>query len=437
MSNMRMIDIIAKKRDGAALTQEEIDFFVHSYTCGDLPDYQAAALLMAIYLRGMDRQETVDMTCAMAASGDQVDLSSIPGTKVDKHSTGGVGDKTTLIVAPIVASCGVKVAKMSGRGLGHTGGTVDKLESIPGYRTQLTEEEFLSVVQKTGLSLIGQSGELAPADKKLYALRDATATVESKSLIAASIMSKKLAAGADCILLDVKCGNGAFMKTQEEAMELAKEMVSIGKMAGRRTAALITDMDIPLGNTIGNALEVEEAVETLCGRGPEDLTQVCIALAAHLLMLAGLGEEAYCTDLVYRTLESGKAYEKLLEVVKAQGGDISAIKDLTKLPKAAYRQTVDAETAGYVTSMDAQQCGKASVLLGAGRSSKEDGIDYGAGIRLLKKTGDYCKKGEALAILYTSDKAAFQEAAAVLSKAYIFSDTKPRVRDHILGGVGL
>ena len=434
---MRMIDVIAKKRDGAALNREEIEFFVDLYTRGVLPDYQAAALLMAIYLRGMNRQETVDLTLAMAASGDQVDLSPIPGIKVDKHSTGGVGDKTTLIVAPIVASCGVKMAKMSGRGLGHTGGTVDKLESIPGYRTQLTQEEFFAVVQKTGLSLIGQSGELAPADKKLYALRDATATVENMSLIAASIMSKKLAAGADCILLDVKCGSGAFMKTREEALSLAQEMVSIGNMAGRRTAALLTDMDIPLGRTIGNALEVEEAVDTLCCRGPEDLTQVCVALAANLLMLAGAGEEKQCTKLVWESLQSGRAFEKLLEVVAAQGGDPSAVRNPERLPKAGYSYKIYAQEAGFIASMDTHQCGVASVLLGAGRSSKEDCIDYGAGIRLLKKTGDYCEKGEAMAILYASDKSKFQEAADILYGACIFSDKRPFLQGHILGRIGL
>ncbi|MBQ6834590.1 MAG: thymidine phosphorylase, partial [Lachnospiraceae bacterium] len=333
---MRMYDLIMKKRNGEALTKQEIDYMITEYVAGEIPDYQMSAFLMAVYFNGMTEEETVTMTQAVAHSGDMVDLSAIEGIKVDKHSTGGVGDKTTLIITPMVAACGVKVAKMSGRGLGHTGGTVDKLESIPGFQTAIDQERFFEIVNETGLSVIGQSGNMTPADKKLYALRDVTATVDSIPLIAVSIMSKKLAAGSDAILLDVKTGSGAFMKTVDDSIALAREMVSIGENAGRKTAALITDMDIPLGNNIGNSLEVIEAVETLQGNGPEDLTEVCLQLAGNMLYLAGKGTIEECIAMAKKTIEDGSALERLVAMVEAQGGDSSVILDTGKFEKAPY-----------------------------------------------------------------------------------------------------
>lgn len=408
---MRMYDLIMKKRNGEALSKEEIQYMIQEYVKGGVKDYQMSAFLMAVYFKGMTEEETLAMTLAVAHSGEMVDLSAIEGIKVDKHSTGGVGDKTTLIVAPIVAACGVKVAKMSGRGLGHTGGTVDKLESIPGMKTSLTREEFFSVVNQAGLSVIGQSGNLAPADKKLYALRDVTATVDSIPLIAVSIMSKKLAAGNDCILLDVKTGSGAFMKTVEDSIALAREMVSIGENAGRRTVALITDMDIPLGHNIGNSLEVIEAVETLKGRGPADLTQVCRNLAANMLFLAGKGELKACEAMVDETIKSGMALERLKAMVEAQGGDSSVIEDTDRFVKAPYSRQVLADRSGYVTCMDTESCGIASSMLGAGRETVDSEIDYGAGIVIHKKVGDYVSAGEPMATMYASDKALFEAAA--------------------------
>ena len=391
---MRMYDILAKKRDGGILTDEEIQFFIDGYVSGAIPDYQASALLMAIFLKGMTPHETAALTRSMAQSGDLVDLSSIDGIKVDKHSTGGVGDKTTLIVAPVVASLGVRVAKMSGRGLGHTGGTVDKLESIPGFRTTLDREAFFDVVRRVGVSVIGQSGNLAPADKKLYALRDVTATVNSIPLIASSIMSKKIAAGSDRILLDVKTGSGAFMKTLEDSIALAKEMVSIGEHVGRRTVALITDMDRPLGCAIGNALEVREACETLQGRGPADLTEVCIELAANMLWLAEKGELAQCRSLAKQQIANGEAFAKLKEMVQAQGGDTSVLDDPSRFDRSNVCYEVLAQREGFLYAMDTERCGIASMELGAGREKKEDPIDYSAGIVLRKKVGDFVRKGE-------------------------------------------
>lgn len=407
---IRMYDLIIKKRNGKSLTKEEIDYMVTNYVQGTIPDYQMSAFLMAVYFQGMTKEETATMTQAVAHSGDMVDLSSIHGMKVDKHSTGGVGDKTTLIVAPIVAACGVKVAKMSGRGLGHTGGTVDKLESIPGFQTTLTEEKFFEVVNKTGLSVIGQSGNLAPADKKLYALRDVTATVDSIPLIAVSIMSKKLAAGNDGIVLDVKTGSGAFMKTVEDSIELAKEMVSIGEHAGKKTVALITDMDIPLGKNIGNSLEVKEAVQTLKGQGPKDLTEVCLHLAGNMMYLAGKGSIEECIRLAKKTLEDGSALCKLVEMVGAQGGDSSVILDTEKFEKAPFSYDVLAKEDGYIHDMNTESCGIASVMLGAGRETKDSEIDYTAGIIIEKKTGDYVKKGERIAVFYASKEELFQDA---------------------------
>lgn len=397
---------------------------VREYVGGEIPDYQMSAFLMAVYFNGMTEEETLAMTMAVAHSGEMVDLSGIDGVKVDKHSTGGVGDKTTLIIAPIVAACGVKVAKMSGRGLGHTGGTVDKLESIPGLKTTLTREEFFDVVNKAGLSVIGQSGNLAPADKKLYALRDVTATVDSIPLIAVSIMSKKLAAGNDCILLDVKTGSGAFMKSVDDSIALAKEMVAIGENAGRRTVALITDMDIPLGHNIGNSLEVAEAVQTLRGHGPADLTEVCMNLAANMLYLAGKGTIEACKELVKSVIADGSALERLVAMVEAQGGDSAVIRDTDKFAKAPYSHEVKAEKSGYITFMDTESCGIASSMLGAGRETKESEIDFAAGIILAKKVGDYVEAGETMAVMYASDEALFAAADARYQKAITIGDEK-------------
>nr|WP_207738249.1 MULTISPECIES: pyrimidine-nucleoside phosphorylase [Anaeromassilibacillus] len=420
-----MYDILAKKRDGGILTDEEIQFFIDGYVSGAIPDYQASALLMAIFLKGMTPHETAALTRSMAQSGDLVDLSSIDGIKVDKHSTGGVGDKTTLIVAPVVASLGVRVAKMSGRGLGHTGGTVDKLESIPGFRTTLDREAFFDVVRRVGVSVIGQSGNLAPADKKLYALRDVTATVNSIPLIASSIMSKKIAAGSDRILLDVKTGSGAFMKTLEDSIALAKEMVSIGEHVGRRTVALITDMDRPLGCAIGNALEVREACETLQGRGPADLTEVCIELAANMLWLAEKGELAQCRSLARQQIANGEAFAKLKEMVQAQGGDTSVLDDPEKFAPPNVCYEVLAQREGFLYAMDTEKCGIASVELGAGREKKEDPIDYSAGIVLRKKVGDFVRKGEVLASFYSSEESKCRTAEQTFTQALRIQDARP------------
>ena len=422
---MRMYDLIMKKRNGGALTDEEIHYLIQEYVNGQIPDYQMSAFLMAVYFRGMTEEETAAMTLEVAHSGEMVDLSAIDGIKVDKHSTGGVGDKTTLIVGPIVAACGVKVAKMSGRGLGHTGGTVDKLESIPGFKTTLTREEFFSVVNKTGISVIGQSGNLTPADKKLYALSDVTATVDSIPLIAVSIMGKKLAAGSDCITLDVKTGSGAFMKTVEDSIALAKEMVAIGENAGKRTVALITNMDIPLGNNIGNSLEVIEAVETLHGHGPEDLTEVCIQLAANMLYLAGKGELDTCRKMVCEVLNNGEALKRLTAMVEAQGGDSKVILDTECFEKAPYAYEIKAEKAGYITHMDTESCGIASSMLGAGRETKDSTIDYSAGIILKKKVGDYVEKGQVLAVMYASDEKLFPTAEKRYKEAVTIQEEKP------------
>ena len=407
---MRMYDIITKKRDGKELSEAEISFLIQGYVNGDIPDYQMSAFLMSVYFNGMTEKETHYMTDQVAHSGDMVDLSKIAGVKVDKHSTGGVGDKTTLIVAPIAAACGVKVAKMSGRGLGHTGGTVDKLESIPGYRTTLSREEFFKVVNETGLSVIGQSGNLTPADKKMYALRDVTATVDSIPLIAVSIMSKKLAAGSDCIVLDVKTGSGAFMKTLEDSIALAQEMVKIGENAGRKTLALITDMDTPLGEAIGNSLEVKEAVDTLKGKGPKDLTEVCIHLAANMMVSAQLGTLNECMEKAKQAIEDGSALQKLIDMVAAQGGDISVIRDTDLFEKAAYSYEVIAQEDGIIQSMDTEKCGIASVMLGAGRVTKDSPVDFTAGILLHKKTGDMIHKGDILATLYAAKEELFKSA---------------------------
>lgn len=432
---MRMYDLIMKKRNSLELSKEEISYIIKEYVAGNIPDYQMSAFLMTIYFKGMSKEETLYMTMEVAHSGDMVDLSSIKGVKVDKHSTGGVGDKTTLIIAPIVASLGVKVAKMSGRGLGHTGGTVDKLESIPNFKTILSREEFFNIVNKIGVSVIGQSGNLAPADKKLYALRDVTATVDSIPLIAISIMSKKLAAGNDCILLDVKTGSGAFMKTVDSAIELAKEMVDIGSNAGKNTLALITDMDIPLGYNIGNSLEVIEAVETLRGRGPKDLTEVCIQLSANMLYLAGKGSIEECIHLANRAIEDGSAYNKFIEMVEAQGGDSNVIKDVDKFEKSKYVFEVKSEYSGYIYSMDTESLGIASVMLGAGRETKDSVIDFSAGIIINKKYGEYIEAGEVLATMYANDESLFEAAAKKYLEAIEIKNTRPEIKPLIYARV--
>lgn len=432
---MRMYDLIMKKRNGGILSGDEINEIIKGFVEGSIPDYQMSALLMAIYFQGMDQNETLDLTLALAASGDMTDLSGIEGIKADKHSTGGVGDKTTLIVAPIVAACGLKIAKMSGRGLGHTGGTVDKLESIPGLRTEFTSAEFAGIVNKTGLCIAGQSKNLAPGDKKLYALRDVTATVDSIPLIAASIMSKKLASGSDCIVLDVKTGSGAFMKSLKDSLALAKEMVAIGTNAGRKVAALITDMDIPLGFNIGNSLEVIEAVDVLNKKVPDDLYTVCEALSVRLLELAGKGSYKECTCMVKEALDTGAALEKLIEMVKAQGGDASYIKDTSKFKKAPYMYEVKSAKSGYIAFMDTEKIGTASTMLGAGRKTRESLIDYSAGIVLKKKYADKVAEGETVAVLYASDDKLFKEAEEKFISSIIIKSQKPEKRPLIAASI--
>lgn len=432
---MRMYDLISKKRSGESLTVDEIQFMIDGYVTGEIPDYQMSAMLMAIYFKGMSDSETATLTNAMANSGDMVDLSGIKGIKVDKHSTGGVGDKTTLVIAPIVAACGGKVAKMSGRGLGHTGGTIDKMEAIPNMKTSLSREEFFAVVNEVGASVIGQSGNLAPADKKLYALRDVTATVDSIPLIAASIMSKKIAAGSDCILLDVKTGSGAFMKTLEDSILLAQKMVAIGEHAKRKTVALITDMDIPLGNSIGNALEVIEAVDTLKGIGPEDLTEVCLKLAGNMLYLSGKGTIDECMYLAKEAIDSGAALDKLIAMVRAQGGDTSVIENTDLFRKAPFAYEVKAQVEGYITHINTEECGIASAMLGAGRVTKDSVIDYSAGIILKNKIGAYVKTGDVLATLYTSKEELFDTANKMILKAYQISANKPEEKPLIFARI--
>lgn len=418
---MRIYDIILKKRYAEELSDEEIEFFVTSACKGDIEDYQITALLMAICFNGMTERETSTLTMCMAQSGDMVDLSSIDGYTVDKHSTGGVGDKTTLIVTPIVAALGGKVAKMSGRGLGHTGGTVDKLESIDGFRTTLSGEEFLSQVNRIGLSVIGQSGDLAPADKKFYALRNDTATVDSIPLIASSIMSKKLAAGSKGIVLDVKTGSGAFMKSVEESEALARAMVSIGKSAGRDTVAVITNMDIPLGNAVGNSLEVIEAIETLKGNGCDDLTTVCIELAADMLTLVTGKDKETCVSMAKGAISDGTALEKLREMVASQGGNSEWIDNTDLFPKAKYSYEIKADADVYISSMDAEKIGVASLLLGAGRNKKSDSLDFSAGIILGAKTSDKVTKGQTIATLYANDETKFPVAVQKFNEALAFS----------------
>lgn len=422
---MRMYDVIMKKRDGGVLTDEEIGYFVDGYTKGEIPDYQASALLMAIFFQGMNEHETAYLTGCMAASGDEIDLSSIPGIKVDKHSTGGVGDKTTMVIGPVAAACGVPVAKLSGRGLGHTGGTLDKLEAIPGLTTSLDTAKFFDMVKEIGIAVAGQTGNLAPADKKLYALRDVTATVDNISLIAASIMSKKIASGSDRILLDVKTGSGAFMKTLDDSIALAKEMVNIGTNVGREVVALVTDMDRPLGRNIGNALEVMEAAATLKGRGPEDFTQICIALSSNMLYLAEKGTMEECTAMAKEAIKSGRAFEKFCQMAEAQGGDASYIRRPEKFTISSVEYELKAEKNGYITAMDTEKIGMAAVELGAGRRKKEDPIDYGAGIILNAKIGDRVENGQTVAVLYTSAVPLLSGAVELLKEAVVIGKEQP------------
>ncbi len=431
---MRMYDIIMKKRNGGELSEEEIRFFVRGYTAGEIPDYQAAALMMAIYFRKMSERETFALTMAMAESGDRLDLSAIKGVKVDKHSTGGVGDKTSLALAPMVAACGVPVAKMSGRGLGHTGGTIDKLESFAGFTTALTTKQFLTNVNEIGIAIMGQTADLAPADKKLYALRDVTATVDNMSLIASSIMSKKLAAGADAIVLDVKTGSGAFMKTEEDAFALAEEMVKIGRNAGRNTSAVISDMDQPLGCAVGNALEVAEAIETLKGNGPADFVELCLTLGSRMLVAGGAaGEDAEAREMLSSVIGDGSALDKLAAFVEAQGGDARAVYDTELLPKASIVEPAVSFCDGYVRSIACDEIGICSLILGGGRETKESGIDLSVGLVLKKKVGDQVTKGEPLAYLYANDQGKLSQARERFLNAYVIGGEEPKKRPFIKG----
>ena len=427
-----MYDIILKKRANLPLTDEEIRFVIDGYVKGEIPDYQVSALLMTIVFNGMNARELGTLTLAMAQSGNMVDLSNIDGITVDKHSTGGVGDKTTLIIAPLVAACGGKVAKMSGRGLGHTGGTIDKMESIPNLKVSLEQDAFINQVNKIGLAVIGQSEGLAPADKKLYALRDVTGTVDSIPLIASSVMSKKLASGAQAILLDVKVGSGAFMKNIEDARELAKAMVDIGKENGRSVKAILTDMDRPLGHAIGNALEIREVINTLKGHGPEDLTHECIIMAAHMLVLSRMCDYETALNRVQQALDSGAALERLRLMIEAQGGDSRVIDDDRVLTIGKFTYDVTSPQDGYITHMNTEQCGIASVMLGAGRTIKDGPIDYSAGIVMHKKTGDSVTVGESIATLYASDESLFTNAAQTYLEAITIGNTAPKVVDTIL-----
>ena len=423
---MRMADIILKKRNGGVLTDDEIRAFVSGYTAGDIPDYQASALMMAIYFRGMNEQETATLTASMARSGSIADWSRLGHTRADKHSTGGVGDKTSLIVLPIAAACGVKTAKMSGRGLGHTGGTTDKLAAIPGLRTDLTADEMVGITESCGLCIAGSSDTLAPADKKLYALRDVTATVDSIPLIAASIMSKKIAAGAQNLVLDVKTGSGAFMRRSADARTLAKTMVDIGTRNGLRVSASITNMDAPLGYAIGNTLEVIEAVQTLRGSGPEDLTALCLHLATQMLCLCGKGTADACREMAEHALFSGLALERFIWMVSAQGGDSSVVMDTSLLRKSRCYRTVKARSAGYIAHIDAQKCGMAAMLLGAGRATKEDEIDPAAGIILSVKPGSRIEEGDSIATLYAEEEEKFNAAVSELADAFEVADAAPK-----------
>lgn len=431
---MRMYDLINKKKYNCKLTKEEIEFIVNEYTKGEIPDYQVSAFLMAVCLNGMEDDETVALTMAMAHSGDMIDLSKIHGVKVDKHSTGGVGDKTSLVLSPMVAALGVPIAKMSGRGLGHTGGTIDKLESFEGFSTSLSTEQFINDVNNVKMAIMGQTANIAPADKKLYALRDVTATVDNISLIASSIMSKKLASGADVIVLDVKTGSGAFMKTLEDSIALAEEMVKIGNGAGRKTYAIISDMNQPLGNAVGNILEVEEAIDTLKGNGPEDLLEVATTLASYMLLGAGRAktvEEA--KELLMGTIQDGSALNKFAEFVRAQGGKDAAVFDTNVFPKSQYKEEICADREGYISHIHADEIGMVSLILGGGRETKESEIDLTVGVMIEKKLGAYVKKGDVLATLYGNDKAKMADAKERFLKAYTIDETKVEGHKYVYG----
>ena len=433
---MRVYDIIDRKKKGYTMTKEEIVYLIEGYVKGEIPDYQVAAWLMAVYYQGMTDEELLNLTLTMRDSGDQVDLSAIHGIKVDKHSTGGVGDKTTIVIAPLVAACGGKVAKMSGRGLGFTGGTIDKLESIPGFTTAIEEKEFFRIVNEVGAAVIGQSAQIAPADKKLYALRDVTATVDSIPLIAASIMSKKLAAGSDKIVLDVTVGSGAFMKSMGEAITLSRKMIAIGEGAGKETIALITNMDVPLGNAIGNSLEIKEAIETLQGKGPQDFTEICYVFASYLLVKSGVCdtlEEARAK--AEKAIQSGKALDQFAMMVNMQGGDAEYIYHPEHFASAEYTRKLLAQNDGFVTSLNTEACGVASVALGAGREKKDDLIDYAAGIRICKKTGDAVKAGDVLAVLYACDSKKLEAGEKILRSAYQISENPGTIHRHVLAYV--
>lgn len=430
---MRMYDIIMKKRNNEELSKEEIDFLIEGYTKGEIPDYQMSALTMAIYFNKMTPEETLNLTMAMANSGDMLDLSEIQGVKVDKHSTGGVGDKTSLALIPMVAAVGVPTAKMSGRGLGHTGGTIDKLESFTGFRTDISTEHFIDQVNRIGISIMGQTADLAPADKKLYALRDVTATVDNMSLIASSIMSKKLAAGADAIVLDVKTGSGAFMKKEEDSFALAKEMVTIGNGAGRKTIGVISDMDQPLGRAVGNALEVKEAIDTLNGNGPEDFKELCLTLGSYMVVAAGkAADKTEARAKLEAVLEDGLALAKLADFVEAQGGNRDEVYHPELLPKAQYIQEILSEEEGYISAIVCDEIGICSLILGGGRETKESEIDLSVGLILRKKKGDYVSKGESLATIHANDLDKLEAAKKRFLAAYSFTKepikTEPLIR---------
>lgn len=431
---MNIQEIIAKKRDGLELNKEEINYFVSEYTKGNITDYQAAALVMAIYIRGLNKEETTNLTLEMALSGEILNLSEISNTVIDKHSTGGVGDKITLILMPVIASLGIPVAKMSGRGLGFTGGTVDKLESIPGYKTSLSIAEFIKSVKEAGISVIGQTGNLAPADKKMYALRDTINCVGSMPLIASSIMSKKIAAGANKIVLDVTCGSGAFMKTKDDAEKLSNIMKDIGEMAGRETVCVITNMDEPVGYAVGNCLEIVETVECLKGNIPEDIKEIITTIGSYIIKLAGKGENLEENKVkILENIKNGRAYNKFLELVQNQNGNIEYIKNTDKFEKAKYIVPVISEEEGYVEKLNAEKVGKISVYLGAGRAKKEDDIDKSVGILLNKKIGDKVKNGDILAFIYANDEQKGNQAAEELKNTYKISEIKIEKEKIILG----